>query len=225
VITDLAELRPDKRNARRHSARNVEMVEAALDEVGAARSVLVDGEGRIIAGHATVEAAKRRGLKMRLVQADGHSLIAVRRRGLTEDQKTRMALYDNRAGELGEWNPEIVAAMHAETGQLQALFSTSELDDVLARVEGERVLPAEPTDAAYQENPAGGGGGGGAGGGTQELGAPQGLLALYLNALEYDELEAGVATLGERYDTEGTALTVIAALRRQYAALPAEARA
>lgn len=49
----LDDLIPDPRNVRRHPDRNLNMVEQSLREVGAARSIVVDEEGTILAGNAT----------------------------------------------------------------------------------------------------------------------------------------------------------------------------
>jgi hypothetical protein len=40
--------------------------------------------------------------RVQVVDTDGEMLVAVRRRGLTPEQKARLALYDNRAAELAE---------------------------------------------------------------------------------------------------------------------------
>ncbi|MDP9367779.1 MAG: DNA methylase, partial [Chloroflexota bacterium] len=52
----LAGLLPDPRNARRHNDRNLAQIEAALRDVGAGRSIVVDEAGVILAGNATVQA-------------------------------------------------------------------------------------------------------------------------------------------------------------------------
>lgn len=99
----IADLKQDPANARKHNPRNVGMIENALNEVGAARSIVIDEDGRILAGNATVEAAAQAGIeRVQVVDADGETLIAVRRSGLTEEQKRRLALFDNRAAELEE---------------------------------------------------------------------------------------------------------------------------
>ena len=67
---ELAALAPDPRNARRHGERNLALIEAPLREVGAARSVVVDEDGSVLAGNATVEAAARAGIPtVRVVEA------------------------------------------------------------------------------------------------------------------------------------------------------------
>ncbi len=61
-IIGLRDLNPDPQNARKHTARNVAMVVDALQEVGAARSIVIDEKGVILAGNATIKAAGRGGL-------------------------------------------------------------------------------------------------------------------------------------------------------------------
>jgi ParB-like chromosome segregation protein Spo0J len=106
----LADLKPDPANARKHNPRNVGMIEKALGEVGAARSIVIDEDGVILAGNATVEAAANAGMeRVQVVDADGETIVAVRRTGLTPEQKTKLALYDNRTAELAEWDAEVLA--------------------------------------------------------------------------------------------------------------------
>ena len=132
MIETLADLKPDPRNARRHNPRNVGMLEKALNEVGAARSIVIDEQGVVLAGNATIEAAGRAGIeRVQVVDADGETIIAVRRTGLTKTQKTRLALYDNRTAELADWDSEVIADMLAtEREVLDGLFENYELEEV-----------------------------------------------------------------------------------------------
>ncbi|MDP9355457.1 MAG: hypothetical protein M3R02_09285, partial [Chloroflexota bacterium] len=111
-ITPLSSLTPDPRNARTHSERNLAQIEQALREVGAARSIVVDEAGTVLAGNATFAAAMQAGLtRVRVVEAYGTELVAVRRVNLTPEQKRRLALHDNRAAELAEWATEVLASL------------------------------------------------------------------------------------------------------------------
>ena len=104
-VTHLHDLVPDPQNRRRHTTRNLGMVSDALRDVGAARSIVIDEHNVILAGNGVTEAAAEAGIThVHVVEADGTTLIAVRRRGLTPEQKRRLALYDNRTAELAEWN-------------------------------------------------------------------------------------------------------------------------
>ncbi len=131
-LDHIGQLRPDPHNARKHNPRNVEMIERSLHEVGAARSIVIDEEGNILAGNATVEAAALAGIeKVKVVEADGETIIAVRRSGLTEEQKRRLALYDNRTAELADWDVEVLEELSLEDGILDGLFENWELRRIL----------------------------------------------------------------------------------------------
>jgi len=60
----VGELVPDPRNARTHSNRQVEQIRASIAEFGFTNPILADPEGRIIAGHGRLLAAKDMGLKI-----------------------------------------------------------------------------------------------------------------------------------------------------------------
>ncbi len=137
MIETLADLKPDPRNARKHNARNVGMVERALSEVGAARSIVIDEAGVVLAGNATIEAAARVGIeRVHVVDVDGETLVAVRRTGLTKKQKTRLALYDNRTAELADWDSEVIAELAAtERETLDGLFGDDELKKITSHAE------------------------------------------------------------------------------------------
>jgi len=136
--TTLGDLTPDPKNARRHTPRNVGMIEQALGEVGAARSIVIDENGVILAGNATAEAAARRGMeKVIVVDADGETIVAVRRRNLTDAQKQRLALFDNRSAETAEWETEVLRDLHAKDPDVtKGMWSDEELSELLDGEEG-----------------------------------------------------------------------------------------
>lgn len=137
-VKHLRDLHQDPRNVRLHNPRNVGMIVDALREVGAARSGVIDEEGRILAGNATWEALAEAGIeRVKVVQADGEEWVVVQRSGLTEEQKRRLALYDNRTGELADWDIEMLAG---DIELLDGLWSANELELMLDRV------PSEPDD-------------------------------------------------------------------------------
>jgi ParB-like chromosome segregation protein Spo0J len=79
-IIGLGDLKPDPQNARKHTPRNVAMIVDAFQEVGAARSIVIDEKGVVLAGNATIRAASQAGLaRVKVVDADGSEIIAVRR--------------------------------------------------------------------------------------------------------------------------------------------------
>ena len=93
-----------------------------------ARSIVIDEDGMILAGNGVVEAAAEVGItRMRIVEADGEEVIAVRRTGLTPEQKRALAIYDNRTAELATWNVEQLLADQAAGLPLQPWWSPKEL--------------------------------------------------------------------------------------------------
>src|SRR5207344_2987257 len=83
----------------------------ALHHVGAARSIVIDEDNVILAGNGVTEAAVAAGItKVRVIEAAGDELIAVRRSNLTVEQKRALAIYDNRTGELATWHFEQLQA-------------------------------------------------------------------------------------------------------------------
>lgn len=130
--THINELKPDPENRRRRTARGARMLVDALGKVGAARSIVIDEHDGVLAGNGIVEAAAEAGItKVQVVEADGDTIIAVRRRGLTDEQKRDLALFDNRTGELAEWNPEQLADDAANGRELAPFFDESELKKML----------------------------------------------------------------------------------------------
>jgi hypothetical protein len=108
------------------------MIVDALQRVGCARSIVIDENGVILAGNATVEAAGEAGIeRVRVVEADGHEVIAVRRRGLTDNQKRHLALADNRAAELATWDLDQLRNDVDSGLGLSDFFEPRELADLL----------------------------------------------------------------------------------------------
>jgi hypothetical protein len=133
MTASLETLQPDPRNARRHSAENLSLITESLRAVGASRSIVIDEDGVILAGNATVTAARAAGLtQVEVIDADGDTLIAVRRTGLTPEQKRRLALFDNRTSELAEWDGDVLRSLADDT-DLAGLWSNDDLAALLGQ--------------------------------------------------------------------------------------------
>jgi len=130
------------------------MVTEALAAVGAARSIVIDEDNVVLAGNGVQAAALAAGLtKVRVVDVEGDTVVAVRRSGLTAAQKRQLALYDNRTAELAEWNLEQLAADLANGEDLSAFFLADELTALLGPgaaqpglTDPDAVPEARPTD-------------------------------------------------------------------------------
>jgi hypothetical protein len=146
-ITD-AHLWPDPDNARLHTPENLDAIGWSLDEVGGARSIVIDDDNVIRAGNGTYEMARRRGMKLLIVDRPSKdTLIAVRVSGLDDREKRRLALWDNRAAELAKWNRRVLKKLAApDQGLLEGLFD----DATLADLKGEQAKQQERYGTSMQ---------------------------------------------------------------------------
>jgi len=141
TILHIKDLTPDAQNARAHTAKNLGMIADSLRAVGAARSIVIDEDGEVLAGNGLCEAAAEAGItRVQVVEADGNTIIAVRRRGLTPEQKRQLAIYDNRTAELAEWNVEMLRDFAAEGFDLTPFeFADVSLTDKTTPAEFQKV--------------------------------------------------------------------------------------
>jgi DNA modification methylase len=130
----------DPTNANRGTERGRETVVQSLQECGAGRSILADRNGTVIAGNKTLEAARKLGLPVRVVETAGDELLVVKRTDLALDEgdrARRLAYLDNRSSELGlEWDLEQLRADLAGGVDLSGCgFSDGELAALLQSLE------------------------------------------------------------------------------------------
>ena len=138
-MTSINSLIPDHKNARRRTDRSASLIKESIDRYGAARSIVIDEDNRILAGNGTIEGAKAAGIKnVRIIETDGDEIIAVRRTGLTEDQKIGLAVADNRTSDLSEWDQEMLRRL-SEEHDISPWFNDDDLNELLAVTE----LPPE----------------------------------------------------------------------------------
>lgn len=95
----LSLLRPYERNAKIHGPQQIEKLKDSIREFGFLTPCLIDGDLNIIAGHGRVMAAKELGME---------TVPCVFIEGLTDAQRRAYILADNRLGELGEWDMNLV---------------------------------------------------------------------------------------------------------------------
>ena len=108
TIETLADLTPDPGNANKGTERGQYMLDESIAQVGAARSIVTDRDGVVIAGNKTLQAAVDAGLGVRVVQTDGHELVVVQRTDLDLDgdgdeqaRARRAAFFDNQSSSVG----------------------------------------------------------------------------------------------------------------------------
>ena len=134
-MQSINELRSDHKNARRRTDRSSQLIKESLERYGAARSIVIDEENRILAGNGTIEGAKAAGIRnVRIIETDGQEVIAVRRTGLSEEQKVGLALADNRTADLSEWDQEMLHRL-SEEHDIAPWFEQDDLDELLSVTE------------------------------------------------------------------------------------------
>lgn len=104
-------IKPDKRNYRKHSTENQEMIKKSLLDNGAGRSILLDNENEIIAGNETFNQAQQLGIPVQIIETDGKTLIAIKRTDLATDDDARkqLAIVDNLASDKSEFDFELLS--------------------------------------------------------------------------------------------------------------------
>lgn len=97
-VIDIETLQQDDHNFNKGTCEGHRIMAKSFAEYGAGRSILVDKDGRIIAGNKSQRAAIEAGIKkVRVIETDGTELIAVKRTDLSLDSKKGrgMAMMDN----------------------------------------------------------------------------------------------------------------------------------
>ena len=95
---NIEELVQDDHNLNKGTEAGQKLMEKSFKELGAGRSILVDKDGRIIAGNKSQKAAMAAGIrKVRVIETHGDELIAVKRTDLSLDSKEgrELAYADN----------------------------------------------------------------------------------------------------------------------------------
>jgi len=144
-VTSLKDLKHDHKNARKRTDRSASLIKESLERYGAARSIVIDEENRILAGNGTIEGAKAAGIKnLRVIETDGTEIIAVKRIGLSEEEKVGLALADNRTSDLSDWDADMLKQL-SEEQDITPWFEEDDLAEIIGEVEQ---LPSEGlTDA------------------------------------------------------------------------------
>ena len=126
-------LKPYERNARTHNRHQRRAIARSIEKYGFLNPVLIDSNGRIIAGHGRVEAAKMLGL-------DEVPTVLIEH--LTQGQIRAYIIADNRLGELAGWDKAILAIelQHLITVEeidiLDTGFEIAEVDQIIAEANG-----------------------------------------------------------------------------------------
>lgn len=129
---------PDPENLRVHPEENRDLIGRSLDEVGPLRSIGVDKDGIIRAGNGVYSEAVKRGMKIKLVDAEPDELVAVRRLDLEGDAAKRAALYDNAASDKSHFDALLIKELaERESSLLEGILTDNDLARIMAQMEAE----------------------------------------------------------------------------------------
>ena len=115
IETNVEVLIPDNKNFNKHTEYGMHILEESIRKFGLGRSILIDKNNRIIAGTGVVETASQIDLdKVLVVETDGNTLVAVKRKDIDLDSAKgrELALADNATGKANlAWDEELISAM------------------------------------------------------------------------------------------------------------------
>ena len=132
--TDISKLTPDPNNARKRTPLSASVIRKSLEQFGAARSIVVDENDVIRAGNGTFEEAGQLGIeKVLTVEVDGNTIVAVKRKGLTEEQWKQYAIADNTASDFSTWDFDILSELTQEV-DLSEFFPDDKLNELLEQL-------------------------------------------------------------------------------------------
>ena len=94
VYRNIKELKPYKKNAKKHPKEQVERIANSIKEFGFTQPVIIDSNNCVVAGHGRILGAKKAGLKQ---------VPTVMLEDLTEEQIKAYRLVDNKLNE-SEWD-------------------------------------------------------------------------------------------------------------------------
>jgi ParB-like chromosome segregation protein Spo0J len=141
-------LKPEKRNARVHSDRQVGRIADSIAAFGFNVPVLVDEKGGVLAGHGRVLAARR--LKLEEVPT-------ITLDHLTEAERRAFMIADNRLGELASWDDARLGLELEELKTLDLDFALSatgfELGEIDLRIEAVAALDSPSKDGRPSGRP------------------------------------------------------------------------
>src|SRR5258708_2051549 len=132
-------------NPRAHSKRQVRQIARSIEIFGFNVPVLINGEGRLIAGHGRVLAAQLLGLS---------EVPAIRLQHLTDAQARAFMIADNRLSENAAWDKQLLAEQFQALSALNLDFDIEVTGFEMAQVDAtiESLVPAslgkeDPADA------------------------------------------------------------------------------
>jgi hypothetical protein len=142
----IADLIPDDHNANQGTERGNWALTQSIERQGLGRSILLDKDGRIIAGNKTHAKAGELGMEnVLIVPTDGKTLVAVQRTDISLDspEGRELAIADNRAGELNlSWDYSELLDLHDKDEiNLNDWWNGEEIDAMAGAADNDAIDP------------------------------------------------------------------------------------
>lgn len=159
-VVKLTDLTPDDQNANQGTLRGEQLLNSSLERLGAGRSVLLDRNGKLIAGNKTQGRAVDLGFEDAIVvHTDGTKIVAVMRDDLDLDEpggKAReLAIADNRVGEVNlAWDAKALKVLQETAPDaLGNYFHPEEVERLIKADETQGDTKDSSTDTGNEDFP------------------------------------------------------------------------
>lgn len=133
VYKKIGDLKPYKKNAKKHPKEQVERIANSIKEFGFTQPVIIDKDNCVVAGHGRILGAKKAGLK---------TIPTVKLESLTEEQIKAYRLVDNKTNE-SDWDFSLLdeeLGILAETVDMNLFgFDLDDETDIEQNVEAQKV--------------------------------------------------------------------------------------
>lgn len=141
---EIAALKPYERNAKRHGAGQLAKLERSIRELGFLSPCLIDKNHNVIAGHGRIQAAAAAGLT---------KVPCVFVEGLTDAERRRYIIEDNRISEFGDWDMDVLEKELKELADQGVDVQTMDFDIDIGDIEtaGVSFEETEPEEEGEKE--------------------------------------------------------------------------
>ena len=143
VYRNVEDLRPDPRNPRMHSRKQIKQITLCMRNFGFNVPVLVDADDRLITGHGRVLAARQLGMTEIPTICIAH---------LSPAQRKAFQIADNKLTENSTWNKKLLGEIMLELSMLKLDFSLEvtgfDMGEIDFRIEGLLEPPPAKSDPA-----------------------------------------------------------------------------
>jgi DNA modification methylase len=150
----ISRIKPDRRNCRTHSAKQIRQIANSIAAFGFTNPLLVTEDGELIAGEGRYRASQLLGLE---------KVPAIVLAGLSPARRRALAIADNKIAENAGWNrerlaieiPELVGLLQTEGLDLSILgFEAVEIDQLMTDFEANAADPEDNIDPKWLKDSA-----------------------------------------------------------------------